>query len=104
MVGGMAGVTITKDSDGVTSISDYGVKALVCHVSDEKGGIRVFPLRDYPEELAAVNAIIAQDSSFSKEQSRLNHTWLVSPNTDPQPYLSFLSKTITNLYYTVGTL
>ncbi|SEK99306.1 poly-gamma-glutamate synthesis protein (capsule biosynthesis protein) [Butyrivibrio sp. ob235] len=77
MVGGMAGVTITKDSDGVTSISDYGVKALVCHVSDEKGGIRVFPLRDYPEELAAVNAIIAQDSSFSKEKciELCNEVW-----------------------------
>ena len=35
------------------------------------------------------------DSCFSKGQSRLNHTWLVNPVTDPQPYLSFLSKTIT---------
>ncbi|MCR5657161.1 MAG: CapA family protein [Butyrivibrio sp.] len=66
MVGGMAEVTIKKDKDGVTGVSDYGVKSLVCHVSDAHNGVTVYPLAEYPDELSKENAITTQDPSFSK--------------------------------------
>ncbi len=77
MVGGMAKVTITKAEDEPAHITDYGVKALVCHVSAEKGGVRVFPLSEYPDDLANTNAIISQDSSFSKDHciNVCNEVW-----------------------------
>ena len=77
MVGGMARVTISKKESEPAQITDYGVKALVCHVSHEIGKIKVFPLNEYPEELAACNEIISQDSSFSKDRciSVCNEVW-----------------------------
>ncbi|WP_081674251.1 CapA family protein [Butyrivibrio sp. VCD2006] len=77
MVGGMAEVTITKDENEIAQVSDYGVKALVCHVSNEKGGVTVFPLNEYPDNLADTNAIRAQDSSFSKDKcvNLCNEVW-----------------------------
>ena len=77
MVGGIAKITISKTDSEPAKITDYGVKALVCHVTHEKGGVTVFPLNEYPEELAACNEIISQDSSFSKEKciSVCNEVW-----------------------------
>lgn len=67
MVGGMAQVTIGRDGDGNAVITDYGVKALVCHVSDGFGGVTTYNLSDYTAELAAQNRIADQDSAFSYE-------------------------------------
>lgn len=68
MVGGMAQVSLAKNAQGEVVISDYGVRALVCHVTPGRNGVTVYPLSHYTEELAAANAIKAQDSSFSKDQ------------------------------------
>ncbi len=68
MVGGMAKVSISKNALGEVVISNYGVKALVCHVSAGQNGVTVYPLSHYTQELAAANAIKAQDCSFSKQQ------------------------------------
>lgn len=67
MVGGMAEVTIGKDAAGDAFIVDYGVEPLVCHVTEGANGVTTYLLSDYTEELAAENAIIAQDGAFSKE-------------------------------------
>lgn len=67
MVGGMAEITLSLDENDDVIISDYGVQALVCHVEDGVNGVTVYPLSEYPEELSARNAIISQDSSFSKD-------------------------------------
>lgn len=67
MVGGMATVNLEKTSEGKVVISDYGVKAVVCHLSEGTGGVSAYLLSEYPPELASTNAIIAQDSNFSKE-------------------------------------
>ena len=77
MVGGMATVSLKKSADGEVSIDDYGIKALVCHVTPEHAGIRVYPLSTYTENLAANNAIRGQDSSFSKAQcvDLCNRVW-----------------------------
>ena len=77
MVGGMAKVTLERNEDGNVDITDYGVKALVCHVTHENGGVTVFPLNEYPEELAADNEIISQDGSFSKDKciNVCNEVW-----------------------------
>jgi poly-gamma-glutamate synthesis protein (capsule biosynthesis protein) len=68
MVGGMAQVTLEKRASGEVVVSDYGVKALVCHVNPGYNGVTVFPLGGYTDELAASNSIKNQDSSFSRQQ------------------------------------
>jgi poly-gamma-glutamate synthesis protein (capsule biosynthesis protein) len=67
MVGGMAEVTISMDENGEVSIQDYGVEAVVCHLTEGTNGVTVYPLSEYSDELAKENAIVAQDGNFSKE-------------------------------------
>jgi poly-gamma-glutamate synthesis protein (capsule biosynthesis protein) len=67
MVGGMAEVTIAMDENGEVSIQDYGVEAVVCHLTEGTNGVTVYPLSEYRDELAEENAIVAQDGNFSKE-------------------------------------
>ena len=65
MVGGMAHITLGRDSDENVIISDYGITALVCHLTDGQDGVTVKPLSAYNEELAAENRIKSQDPNFS---------------------------------------
>lgn len=65
MVGGMARVTIGLDEAGEAVITSYGVEPLVCHVEQGYGGVTVYPLDAYTEELAGRNEIVDQDSQFS---------------------------------------
>lgn len=65
MVGGMAQITLERGEDGEVAISDYGVTALVCHLTSGQDGVTVWPLSSYSEELAADNEIRKQDPSFS---------------------------------------
>lgn len=67
MVGGMAEITIGKAGDGEAFILEYDVKPLVCHLTEGTNGVTTYLLSDYTEELAAENAILAQDGAFSKE-------------------------------------
>lgn len=67
MVGGMATVTIGLDENGEVIVTDYGVEPLVCHLEKGCGGVTVYPLESYTEELAEKNEIRKQDSSFSLE-------------------------------------
>ena len=67
MVGGMAQVTVGLDENGEAVITEYGVLPLVCHVEKGFGGVTVYPLSEYTEELAARNEIVKQDKSFSLE-------------------------------------
>ncbi len=70
MVGGMAQVTIGLDDGGEAVITSYGVKPLVCHVEEGVGGVTVYPLDAYTEELAGRSGIRAQDDTFSLEYCR----------------------------------
>lgn len=65
MVGGMAQVTVSLDETGQAVITDYGVEPVVCHVESGFGGVTVYSLSEYTEELAARNEIVKQDGSFS---------------------------------------
>ena len=95
MVGGMAKVTLTKTdstaSDGsgtfenpgtskfsdTVVISDYGVEAVVCHVTEGTDGVTVYPLADYTRELAKQNAILSQAPDFSLDYCTdlCNNVW-----------------------------
>ncbi len=66
MVGGMAQITLSKNRSGEVTISDHGVKALVCHVTPGFHGVTVYPLSAYTEDMAKNSAILKQDSTFSK--------------------------------------
>lgn len=70
MVGGMAKVTVGLDETGEAIIVSYGVEPLVCHVEQGFGGVRVYPLALYTEELAGQNEIVGQDAGFSLEYCR----------------------------------
>ena len=67
MVGGMAEVTLTKNEDGEVEIADYGVKPMISHVTSGPEGVTTYFLEDYDETLAEENAIVSQDSNFSRE-------------------------------------
>ena len=65
MVGGMAQVTLSRNEDGEVAIADYGITALVCHLTPGQDGVTTYPLSAYNEELAAENKICNQDPAFS---------------------------------------
>lgn len=67
MVGGMAKITLGRAPDGEVIITDYGVEPLVCHLENGFGGVTVYPLQEYTEELAEQNQIRLQDANFSLE-------------------------------------
>ena len=65
-VGGMATVTIGIDTDEVV-VKNFGVRALVCHLQEGPKGAVVYPLSEYSDSLGEINAIKAQDTSFSRQ-------------------------------------
>ena len=65
VVGGIPNVTITKDIEGKVYIESYDVIPTVCHLEPETNGVTVYPLALYTEELALLNKISKQDSSFT---------------------------------------
>lgn len=67
MVGGMAQITLVRDEQGEVVIGEYGVEPVVCHLAEGYGGVTVYPLCDYTEELADSSLIRGQDDSFSLE-------------------------------------
>lgn len=67
MVGGMAQVTIGLDEGGEACILSYGVEPVVAHLEQGFGGVTVYKLSEYTEELAGRNEIVKQDGSFSLE-------------------------------------
>ena len=77
MVGGMAEVTISLDEGGNPIIKDYGVTAVVSHVSYGTNGVYTMKLSDYTQELSLTSAMIKQDSSYSKDYlvSLCNKVW-----------------------------
>ena len=77
MVGGMAEVTLRRGEDGTIEVSDYGMKALVCHLTPGEQGVVAYPLSDYTPDLADANAIRNQDSSFSYSycEDLCNQVW-----------------------------
>lgn len=77
MVGGMAQVTVGLDDDGKAVITDYGVTAVVTHVSYGVNGVYTMKLSDYTQELSLQSEIINQDGAFSKEYciNLCNQVW-----------------------------
>lgn len=65
MVGAMANVTIEKESDGKTGITEYSVTPLVTQMLSGTGKITTYKLSDYSQELASQNEIVDRDSAFS---------------------------------------
>lgn len=65
MLGAMADVTLSVDDDGNVYVKTYGVTPLVSHVTSGSGGVTVYPLYEYSNELAEKNEIQKQASDFS---------------------------------------
>lgn len=77
MVGGMAEVTVGLDENGEVVIQDYGVTALVTHLSYGVNGVYTMKLSDYTQELSLESEMIHQDAAFSKEYcvNLCNEVW-----------------------------
>lgn len=67
MVGGMAQITISRNSSGEVVVKSHGIIPVVCHLQNGHQGIHVYPLSSYTSDMALQNQIIAQDPSFSLE-------------------------------------
>ncbi len=67
MVGGMAQITLERTDSGEVTIKEYGTTPLICHVTEGFGGVTVYPIESYSEELATANQIRSQDPAFSYE-------------------------------------
>ena len=67
MIGGMAEINISKNENGEVYIKDFGVTALVSHLTGGTNGVTTMKLCEYTEELAEVNKITEQDSTFSRK-------------------------------------
>ncbi|MBQ7535346.1 MAG: CapA family protein [Stomatobaculum sp.] len=65
ILGGLADVTITKDQEG-TRITDWDFIPTVTHFCGPD--VRAFLLKDYPEELAAVNHVNYSDAPLTTEK------------------------------------
>lgn len=65
ILGGLADVTIVKDASG-TRVTDWEFIPTVCHFSGPD--VRVFPLKNYPEELAAVHHVNTSDAPLTTEK------------------------------------
>lgn len=77
MVGGMAEVTLAREEDGQVRIQDYDVEPLVSDLKEGVGGVTVYPLSDYTEEMAEQNEIRKQDPDFSLQYCKdlCEHVW-----------------------------
>lgn len=67
VVGGMSQVTLTRNQDGEVVIGNYGIRALVSHLTRGHHGVTVYPLSSYTEEMGKENKIISQDPNFSTQ-------------------------------------
>lgn len=70
MVGGMARVTVGRAENGEVCIRECSVEPVVCHLEQGFGGVTVYPLEQYTEELAQRNEIVSQDPEFTLEYCR----------------------------------
>ncbi len=92
MLGGMAKVEITKDSEG-TRISDYDMDFLVTHYVSGRSVVTTYFLDDYTDELAANHAILVEPYGGDAAAVANYHAW-----NDPYPFcvatLKSLAKTV----------
>ena len=66
MLGALAEVTITKDSNGQVYISEYSAEPIVTYVSQSQEEIAVYPLEQFTDEMANNSYTIKFDDDFSK--------------------------------------
>ncbi len=65
MLGGLAGITVSKNEEGKAFILDFDITPLVSHVVTGKNQVTVYRLEDYTKELAELNEMKKQSSNFS---------------------------------------
>ncbi len=65
MLGAMADVTLSRDTNGKAVIKDYGVRPLVAHVESKINGSTVYFLDDYTQAKSFLNEIRKRDAAFS---------------------------------------
>ena len=74
LLGIMADVKIYKDIDGKTFVKEASVMPTVTHYNVNSRGFKVYPLKDYTDELASMHGVAQYDGKVSIE--RFKNTFL----------------------------
>ncbi len=81
LLGIMAEVKIYKNSDGKTFIKEAGVMPTVTHYNVNSRGFKVYPLKDYTDELASTHGVAQYDGKVSVERFKNTFEKVFSENT-----------------------
>lgn len=67
LLGGMLGVTVSRESDGKITTQQAGILPIMTHFEGGGKNYRVIPLEDYAQEMIAKNAVKKYDSPITLE-------------------------------------
>ena len=81
LLGIMAGVKIYKNADGITSVKEASVMPTVTHYNVNSRGFKVYPLKDYTDELANVHGVAQYDGKVSIERFKKTFLDVFKENT-----------------------
>ncbi len=81
LLGLMADVKIYKDTDGKTFVKEASVMPTVTHYNVNSRGFKVYPLKDYTDELASTHGVSQYDGKVSVERFRNTFEKVFKDNT-----------------------
>lgn len=82
LLGLMASVKICRKSDGFTYIEESSVMPTVTHYNVNSRGFRVYPLKDYTDELASKHGVSQYDGRVSVERFKNTFEKVFKDNTE----------------------
>ncbi len=65
LLGGIADITVTKDSAGKTTVTSAKLIPIITQYSTDYADIKIIPFAKYTDELAAAHGILQNDESFT---------------------------------------
>lgn len=81
LLGGMATVKICRNNDNSIYIKECSIMPIVTHYNVNSRGFRVYPLKDYTDELASQHGVTQYDGKVSVERFRATFEKVFEGNT-----------------------
>lgn len=81
LLGGMARVKISRNKDNSLSIREASIMPIVTHYNTSSRGFRVYPLKDYTDELASQHGVNQFDGKVSIERFKSTFEKVFEGNT-----------------------
>lgn len=82
LLGGMATVKISRNKDNSVYIKESSIMPIVTHYNVNSRGFRVYPLKDYTDELASQHGVNQFDGKVSVERFRNTFEKVFEGNTE----------------------